>query len=126
MEKDDELVSLLDAFSASFVNMMDGGDLCRRDVAFYQSHPGEWHRRKFHLLMMAASELRKMQRTITEFALSHATIIPAKDLQRILVSAVRLKPLLQDAVDSWEIDENLAYRQFGGWFAFPEPQRTRR
>ena len=26
----------------------------------------------------------------------------------------------------WEIDENLAYRQFGGWFAFPEPQRTRR
>ena len=122
MSPDGELVRRLDAFAVDFLRVMEGRDLSREEVAFYQTHPKEWHWRKFHVLMVAASELRKMHGVIIELAFSHATIIPARELSRILRSLIHLKPLLREAVDCWEIDRDLAYERFGGRFAFSLPR----
>jgi hypothetical protein len=117
-----DMAKKLDEFTALFTEVMEGRDLCNEELAFYEAHPKEWHWRKFHLLMLTISELRKLHVSITEFALSHATIMPAKELNRILGSDFFLTPVLRTAVDCWEIDRNLAYDHFGHKFALSVPK----
>jgi hypothetical protein len=101
---------------------MEGRDLRHEEIVFYEAHPREWNWRKFHLLMLTISELRKLHASITEFAFYHATIMPAKELNRILGSDFCLAPILRTAVDCWEIDRNLAYNRFGHTFALSVPK----
>jgi len=111
-----ELAKKLDEFTALFVKLMEGRDLRHEEITFYEAHPKEWQWRKFQLLMLTISELRKLHASITEFALCHATVMPARELNRILGSDFCLTPILRTAVDCWEIDRNLAYDRFGDRF----------
>jgi hypothetical protein len=117
-----ELAKDLQQFEGLFLRVMEGGDLDHEEMAFYQAHPQEWHWRQFHLLMLTISELRRLHKTMTEFALSHATIIPAKELNRIISSVFPLNPVVRTAVDCWETDRDLAYEHFGDKLALCAPK----